>query len=287
MKIITTPVCTEYSQAGHPENPSRISRSCELLKSQQELNIEWIEPDTADDTSILRAHSEQMLQRLNEPEDFDGDTPFYPGIPAHARNSAGAALQAMRLGLKGEVVFSLMRPPGHHAMRGKAMGFCFLNNIAIAALAAKAEGIHQIAIYDFDVHHGNGTEDILLNEEGITFSSIHQHPCYPGTGAKDVGKNCFNHPVPPGISRTDYRKTLSGALEKLLQTKPDLIGVSAGFDAYSGDPLAQGTLESEDFYWLGQKLRETGKPMFHLLEGGYSRALPELILAYLKGLAGK
>jgi acetoin utilization deacetylase AcuC-like enzyme len=127
----------------------------------------------------------------------------------------------------------------------------------------------------------------LLNRESIAFFSVHQFPAYPGTGEKNRGKNCFNYPVAPGATRENYRATLAGALADLKKFSPDLIAVSAGFDAYARDPLADGSLLAEDFHWLGQSLREMRIPFFSLLEGGYSRDLPELIFAYLKGVAGK
>jgi len=224
---------------------------------------------------------------LNEFEDFDADTPFHPGIADFARASVGAALGALKCARAGEMVFSLMRPPGHHATRNQAMGFCYLNNIAIAVLEALSTGTKRVAVYDFDVHHGNGTEDILLNHEGAAFFSIHQSPCYPGTGTSNVGNSCFNFPVLPFTPREEYRQVLGRALDGVKQFKPDLVAVSAGFDAYARDPLAQETLEAEDFHWLGQSIRELGIPTFSLLEGGYSKDLPELIFAYLKGLEGK
>ncbi|HKI68983.1 MAG TPA: histone deacetylase, partial [Verrucomicrobiae bacterium] len=165
--------------------------------------------------------------------------------------------------------------------------FCYLNNMAIAAFEALATGARRVAVYDFDVHHGNGTEAILLNQEDTAFFSVHQFPNYPGTGAFHNGSNCFNFTVPPLTPRPEYRAILGQALEELKKFKPDLVGVSAGFDAYTGDPLAQGTLEAEDFHWLGQEFHQLNLPVFHLLEGGYSKDLPELVFAYLKGLAGK
>ena len=167
------------------------------------------------------------------------------------------------------------------------MGFCYLNSVAIAALAAGATGTKRVAVFDFDVHHGNGTEDILVNRPGTAFFSIHQHPCYPGTGTANVGDNCFNYPVAPFTPREKYRAVLTRALADLRRFHPELIAISAGFDAYARDPLAQGSLEAEDFHWLGSELRQIGVPMFSLLEGGYSDALPELIFAYLKGVAGR
>ena len=228
-----------------------------------------------------------MLARLEVPEDFDADTPFHEGISNYARTSVTAALDALKLARSGEIVFSLMRPPGHHATRKKSMGFCYLNNIAIAALEAVATGTKRVAVLDFDVHHGNGTEDILLNQRGIEFFSVHEHPSYPHTGAENAGHNCFNYPITPGTPRLIYRAKLANALDDLRSYRPELIAVSAGFDAYLRDPLADGSLLAEDFYWLGESLRALNVPFFSLLEGGYSKDLPELIFAYLKGVAGK
>jgi acetoin utilization deacetylase AcuC-like enzyme len=289
MKIISDERCTGYHRVGHPERPQRISRTLEKLRAQTELPINWTEPLVAvEDEVILRAHSKAHLARVKAgAEDFDGDTPTHPNIFEHAHRAVGGALQALALARKGEMPFSLLRPPGHHATRDQAMGFCYLSNIAIATLEAIATGAKKVAVFDFDVHHGNGTEAILVNNPNAVFLSIHQHPCYPGTGTGNVGKNCFNYPVAPRTPREEYRKVLQRALDELKKTKPDLVGVSAGFDAYARDPLAQETLEAEDYHWLGESMRKLGVPVFSLLEGGYSNDLPELILAYLKGLDGR
>jgi acetoin utilization deacetylase AcuC-like enzyme len=287
MRIITDEHCTEYSHPGHPERPERVLATVECLREQKDFPIQWLTARECEDEPILRAHSEELLLRLEKPEDFDLDTPFVPGIAGYARTSVGAALGALNAARKGELAFSLMRPPGHHALKSRAMGFCYLNNMAVAALDALAAGVRRVAVFDFDVHHGNGTEAILMNKPGVAFFSVHQYPCYPGTGTRNAGTNCFNFPVLPKTARAEYRQVLESALDHLKEFKPDLIGVSAGFDCYLGDPLAQGTLLAEDFYWLGQCLRQTGVPVFSLLEGGYSRDLPELVLLYLKGLEGK
>jgi acetoin utilization deacetylase AcuC-like enzyme len=287
MKIITDERCAGYARAGHPERPQRITDTLEHLKSQGDLALDWIEPTTVSDAQILRAHAPEVLARLKIPQDFDADTPFFEDISTYARASVAAALNALETARTGESVFSLMRPPGHHATRECSMGFCYLNNIAIAALEALATGSRRVAVFDFDVHHGNGTEDILLGRDGIAFFSIHQHPAYPGSGENNVGQNCFNYPVAPSAPRETYRATLNRALADLNQFSPDLLAVSAGFDAYARDPLAQGTLLKDDFEWLGQKLNSLGVPMFSLLEGGYSKDLPDLIFAYLKGVMGK
>lgn len=287
VKIITDERCTGYHSPGHPERPARISSTLDTLRRQKDLPIEWAQPGRADEAAILRAHTAEHLARLRIPEDFDGDTPYFPHIADFARNSVAAALNALKCARAGETVFSLMRPPGHHATQNGAMGFCYLNSIAIAVLEAVATGTKRVAVFDFDVHHGNGTEVILLNKSGTAYYSIHQHPCYPGTGTANVGENSFNFPMAPGTPRNAYRKVLERALGELKQFKPELVAVSAGFDAYARDPIAQETLETEDFHWLGHELRNLGVPMFSLLEGGYSSDLPELIFAYLKGLAGK
>jgi acetoin utilization deacetylase AcuC-like enzyme len=287
MKIITDERCTGYSQDGHPERPLRVIATLELLRNQTELPVTWAAPGKVNDAQILRAHSAGHLARLDEPEDFDADTPYHENIAGFARASVAAALAALKAARAGENVFSLMRPPGHHATRNRAMGFCYLNNIAIAVLEAAATGARRVAVFDFDVHHGNGTEAILLDRPGVAFFSIHLYPCYPGTGSVNAGKNCFNYPVEPGAPRRTYRATLARALADLKKFRPDLVAVSAGFDAYVRDPLVQGALVLDDFYWLGQSLHAFGVPLFSLLEGGYSRDLPELILAYLKGVEGK
>jgi acetoin utilization deacetylase AcuC-like enzyme len=286
MKIVTTEHCTAYHHPGHPERPTRISATVEHLQRQQQIPLSWTDPGTVEEEAILRAHTRGHWERLDEAEDFDVDTPFFPGIRDHAKASVAAAIRTMQLARTGEKAFSLMRPPGHHATRNRAMGFCYLNNMAIAALEALATGSKRVAVFDFDVHHGNGTEAILVDTPGTFFFSVHQHPCYPGTGTRNVGANCFNFPVPPQTPRSHYLEVLESALEAMRKMKPDIIGISAGFDAFAGDPLAQGSLLREDFAWLGEFFRKVRVPVFTVLEGGYSQELPELILAYLSGWGG-
>src|ERR1039457_955518 len=230
MRIITDERCTGYSHPGHPERPERILATWERLRGQSELPITWSKPGPADDAAILRAHTPEHLARLSVPEDLDDDTPAFPDLAEYARASVGAALDALKVARSGETVFSLMRPPGHHATRNRAMGFCYLNNVAIAALEALATGAKRVAVFDFDVHHGNGTESILLNKPDCAFYSIHQFPCYPGTGTRNLGANCFNYPVLPQTARGEYLHVLDSALEHLASFKPTLVAVSAGFD---------------------------------------------------------
>ncbi len=160
------------------------------------------------------------------------------------------------------------------------MGFCYLSNVAIAALDALDNGAGRVAIWDFDAHHGNGTEAIVAHNPRIVFASIHQFPAHPGTGANSFA-NVENYPVTPRTPRAHHVGVAQRALENLLKFKPDLLLVSAGFDAYSGDPLVQMTLELEDFAKFGDWLRNVGIPAVAILEGGYSDDLPELIDAFL------
>ena len=287
VKIITDERCTGYAQPGHPDRPARVESTLALLRQQTELPLVFVAPTDVSDKIILRAHAPEVLARLAVPEPFDEDTPYFENIGTYARASVAAALDALAAARKGENVFSLMRPPGHHAMRAKSMGFCYLNNIAIAALEARATGAKRVAVFDFDVHHGNGTEDILVNHAGVEFFSVHEHPSYPHTGAENRGHNCFNYPIAPGTPRLTYRAKLANAIDDLRSYRPEIIAVSAGFDAYLRDPLADSPLLEEDFQWLGQSLRALGVPFFSLLEGGYSKDLPELVFAYLKGVEGK
>jgi len=280
MTVFYDPSCLEYSSSGHPERPERIARTAPLLKDRHP-DWEWHKPGTATDAQLLRAHSRDHVESIsNALEHFDLDTPFYPNIGMYGRHSAGAAIAATRSALRDEAAFSLMRPPGHHATRDRAMGFCYFSNVAVAALDALENGAERIAIWDFDGHHGNGTEAIVAHNDRIRFASIHQFPAYPGSGAKSFA-NIDNYPIAPFTSRKKLVGIAKHSLENLMEFEADLVLVSAGFDAYAHDPLLQLTLEREDFARFGEWLHELNLPIAVVLEGGYSNELPELIDAFL------
>ncbi len=282
--IITDSRCTGYCHPGHPERPERITGILDRLESQSQIAIAWEAPGLVQERQLHRAHTEWHLARLFEPFDFDNDTPAHSEIREHAIRSVGSALKALDLALAGQTAFSVMRPPGHHATRDRAMGFCYLNSIAIAALEALTRGVRKVAVLDFDVHHGNGTEAILLKNANCRFVSVHQFPGYPGTGAYHFD-NARNYPVLGHSSRDEYVQNLTLALRDVQEYQPDLLAVSAGFDAYKGDPLGEQALEAEDFHWLGCEIRNLSVPFFSLLEGGYSEELPDLVASYLSGIA--
>ena len=255
-------------------------RTVSLLKDRHP-EWEWREPRLIDEAAILRAHSREHLAQIRDTTfNFDTDTPAYPGIFEHAARAAGAAVDVAYEAMQGRRAFSLMRPPGHHATRDRAMGFCYFNNIAIAALDALANGTERVAIWDFDAHHGNGTEDIVANNPRVAFASIHQFPGYPGTGTRSFS-NIHNFQVGPFTPRLEHIAEVRRALEEHVTFKPDLLLVSAGFDAHADDPITRMTLEPDDFATFGGWLRETNIPAGAILEGGYGDELPELIDRFL------
>lgn len=266
-----------------PEQPVRVTRTAAHLRA---THPEWTWRETfepADDTTLRLVHSAEHVKRLGLSRDFDADTPFFPGIGEHARRGVAAAVAAAQHALTARTpVFSLMRPPGHHATADTAMGFCYLNQIALAAVAAQQRfGAKKVAIWDFDAHHGNGTEAIVHGQSNIFFASVHQYPGYPGTGTQDHGPNIRNWPVAPRTPRVDHMAAIRSSLDAVVSFGPDLILVSAGFDAYARDPITSMTLEREDFAQLGRWLRETRRPSAAILEGGYSEDLPLLVEAFL------
>lgn len=273
--------CADYATPGHPERSERVSQTASHLR-RTHPQWPWRVALPATPEAILRAHSERHLARLIAGADFDADTPFHDGIFEHASRSAGAAIECARLALQGERAFSLMRPPGHHATREQAMGFCYLNSIAIAAFDALASGVERISIWDFDGHHGNGTEEIFAGDARVRYVSAHQHPAYPGTGSISR-ENIFNFPIPVTASASHQVATLGDSWSCALEFQPQLILVSAGFDGYMRDPLLSLSLRIPDYGSCGQWISQSAIPTAAILEGGYSDDLPLLIDAFLSG----
>lgn len=279
MKVVFSDKCLEYSQAGHPESPERIRASYAYLKDK----FEFMPPGEIEEGDILLVHSQSLLDSVKIGRFYDGDSPSYPNIFSYAKLSAGAAVTASEIALKGDLSLSLLRPPGHHAGRDFLGGFCYFNNMAIA-VAKALQQVSKAAIIDFDCHHGNGTQDIFLGKQNVLYVSLHQSPLYPGTGLTSEG-NCLNFPLPAGTDEPAYMTAFSKAIEAIYRFAPDLVAVSAGFDTYKGDPLAGLRLEISTYEKIGKAIRELDVPVFAVLEGGYSDDLPECIYHFLKGLS--
>ncbi|UCD35733.1 MAG: hypothetical protein JSU90_02560 [Nitrospiraceae bacterium] len=280
MKIYYSPKCLGYAQPGHPESPARVRASYEYL---EERGCQFTEPSPCGDDDILLAHTVDLLDSVKKGTFFDFDTPVFSGIYEIACMAAGGAVAAAMHCLEtGEQAFSLMRPPGHHAARNRLGGFCYFNNIAIAALRAQQKA-GKVAIIDFDCHHGNGTEDIILGREGFLYLSLHQSPLFPGTGRKSRG-NCINYPLSAGTTPEQYLAALKEGLGEVERFRPDVLALSAGFDSYRLDPIASLSLDQETYRDIGRMIGALRRPAFTVLEGGYSRDLPECIHHFLLGL---
>jgi acetoin utilization deacetylase AcuC-like enzyme len=289
MLIIHSSRCLEYAGTGHPETPERVAAAVTALKNRHNT---WLEPEPCSERDILRVHSAALLNAVKTGQFFDADTPYFPNIYELARLAAGAAILAAEKAIAGQTAFSLMRPPGHHAERGRIMGFCYLNNIAIAVartLSDSTVSIRKVAILDFDCHHGNGTEDVFYGAERVLFASLHQSPCYPGTGLVSR-KNCLNYPLRPGTGPREFLAAFDEVLEKLCHHRPDMLAVSAGFDSYKGDPITAMELEIDTFHEIGARIVSfcqtmkggTGTlPCFMVLEGGYSRDFARCVESFV------
>jgi acetoin utilization deacetylase AcuC-like enzyme len=246
----------------------------------------FIEPRPCAEEDLLRVHSAGMVESVRKGSFADPDTPALPEMFGRALLAAGAAVDAMRGAAAGVPAFSLMRPPGHHATRDDPMGFCYFNGMALAAASFLGENPgKRIAVLDIDVHHGNGTEDILSGRDRALYVSLHQSPLYPGTGLASRG-NCLNHPLPPFSDGARYLAALDEACAEIRAFAPDLVGLSAGFDAHEADPLAQLRLAVSDYGEIGRRVAALAAPVFVVMEGGYGEALPDCVEALMDGLAG-
>ena len=279
--VVWNPACRHhYAGAGHPERPQRFEAVLEALR-RPDLSplVTWVEAKPAERSTIERVHPPDYATLLEALAGrgggaLDGDTFLGPRSWESVLAAAGTAVTAVEQGIRVGTAFGVTRPPGHHALASQAMGFCFLNNVVLAARQAQQLGKARVLIVDWDVHHGNGTQALVEHDLSIRFVSMHQYPWYPGTGAEDergVG-NVFNIPRPGGLTRAVYaRDLLTGVDAALAGWQPDILLISAGFDSLAGDPLGEFTLEPEDITDWTEALRERmgARPVVAVLEGGY------------------
>ena len=271
---------------GHPEKIDRVTAVIDNFKKLDNKNLIWKKPTNFDQDLLIKTHSLDYINQVQKsfPQNgfnfLDGDTVVSPGSKDATKDAVGSILTAIE-GIQNKDfknAFCAVRPPGHHAEKEKAMGFCIYNNVAVGAnyLIEKYK-YNKVAIIDFDVHHGNGTQDIFYDNEKVLYISTHQYPYYPGSGSeKEKGKynNIFNIPLEAGTTAVEYLNAYEYVLNKLKEFKPEFLLFSAGFDAHIDDPLAQLRLSSEDFYTLTKRTLEISKPFCNgnvvsILEGGY------------------
>jgi len=271
---------------GHPEKIDRVTAVIDNFKKLNNKKLIWKKPVKFNKSLLEITHTSDYINFVEKsfPKQglsfLDGDTIISPGSKDAITDAVGSIITAID-GVQSKEfknAFCAVRPPGHHAEKNKAMGFCIYNNVAVGAnYLIKKYKFNKVAIIDFDVHHGNGTQDIFYNNKKVLYLSTHQYPFYPGSGAEnEKGKynNIFNIPLPAGTSSEEYLNAYEHVLKKLKEFKPEFILFSAGFDAHKDDPLAQFQLTSNDFYRLTKRTLEISKlfcngKVVSILEGGY------------------
>ena len=301
--IITTNTYLNHNTgAGHPERADRVTVIINHLKKEKSKDLIWKKTKKFDSKYLQFAHDKDYLNKVKNsfPEQglhfLDGDTIVSPGSKEATRDAVDSVLTAIDGVMTKELnnAFCAVRPPGHHAEKEKAMGFCVYNNVAVGTYyLLEKYNLKKVAIIDFDVHHGNGTQDIFYNNEKVLYISSHQYPYYPGTGSSnEKGKkdNVLNVPLNAGTQSHEFLNAYESIFKKLKEFKPEFILLSAGFDAHKDDPLAQINLESKDYYTLTKRIsiiakKICGGKIVSILEGGYDlNALKESTKMHISAL---
>ena len=302
--IITTDTYLNHDTGqGHPERADRVTVIIEHLKKLESKNLIWQKPVKFDLKYLQLTHDKNYLSNVKNSfptkglNFLDGDTILSPGSKEATIDAVGSIISAIDGVMKKDFrnAFCAVRPPGHHAEKQKAMGFCVYNNVAVGAYyLLEKYNLNKVAIIDFDVHHGNGTQDIFCNNEKVLYISSHQYPYYPGSGAaneKGIKDNVLNIPLAAGTQSHEFLNAYDVVFKKLKEFKPEFILLSAGFDAHKDDPLARINLESKDYYTLTKRIMTLGKELcgekiVSILEGGYDlKALKESVDYHIKSLS--
>jgi acetoin utilization deacetylase AcuC-like enzyme len=302
--FITHSDCSKHEMgAHHPEQPARLSAiEDQLIASGIAPHLARYEAPLATDEQLARVHPIEYVQAIREASPgrgtvhLDPDTAMNPYTLQAALRAAGAAVLAVDLILTGKAwtAFCAVRPPGHHACRFRSMGFCIFNNVAVAARhALRAHGLERVAIVDFDVHHGNGTEDIFEGDEQVLMASIFQHPFYPYSGTEHPASNMFNVPLAAGAGSRELREAVTETwLPALEEFRPQLVLFSAGFDAHAEDDMAMLRFTDADYAWVTSEVKQVARRhaqgrMASVLEGGYAlSALGRSVVQHVRVLAG-
>ncbi|MHB1091483.1 histone deacetylase family protein [Thiobacillus sp.] len=301
---ITHPSCLQHNMGdGHPESPARLRAIDDRLHAARVFDfLAHHEAPCVHRSQLLRVHDAAYLDAVDAAVPSEGvhmldpDTGMNPHSLEAARHAAGGAVMAVDRVMQGAEAnaFVAIRPPGHHATRNQAMGFCIFNNVAVAAAHALEQyGLKRVAIVDFDVHHGNGTEDIFRDDPRVLLCSTFQHPFYPFRGADTTNEHIINVPLPAGTTGTPYREAFSGRIVPRLDAfRPQMLFFSAGFDGHREDDMAQFGLVEADYVWITEQVmdiaaRHAEGRIVSVLEGGYDlSALGRSVAAHIKTLAG-